>query len=103
MKDIVKEKVFIFAIGILLGAVIATGAFMVCTKTCHKGGKGEIVQLPNGNQPAMNNGQNGNNQPPSMPDGNSNQNNQNSQNGQPPEMPNNDNSQSDSNTQTNNN
>ena len=46
MKDIMGEKIIIFIIGLLLGAVIATGAFMVCTKTCHnKGNRGEIMQL----------------------------------------------------------
>ena len=105
MKDLMGEKIIIFVIGLLFGAVIATGAFMVCTKTCHKGGKGEIMQLPNGNQPSMNNGQNGNNQngrsnqPPSAPSGDNSQSNQ---NGQPPEMPNNDSNQSNSNTQNNN-
>ena len=49
------EKIIIFVIGLLLGAVIATGAFVVCTKTCHnKGNRGEIMQLPNGNQPQIN-------------------------------------------------
>ena len=42
MKDLMGEKIIIFVIGVLFGAVIATGAFMVCTKTCHKGGRGEI-------------------------------------------------------------
>ena len=105
MKDIMGEKIIIFIIGLLLGAVIATGAFMVCTKTCHnKGNRGEIMQLPNGNQPSMNNKQDQNNnnqsnQPPAAPSGDNNQSNQ---NGQPPEMPNNDNSQSNGNTQNSN-
>ena len=88
MRDIIGEKIIIFVIGLLFGAVIATGAFMVCTKTCHKqsDNRHDAMQLPRGNQPSMNNGQA-----------------QNNQNGQPPEMPNNDNnSQSNSNTQTNN-
>ena len=102
MRDIIGEKIIIFVIGLLFGAVIATGAFMVCTKTCHKqsDNRQDAMQLPRGNQPSMNNGQaqnNQNGQPPEMPNGN------NSQNNQPPEMPNNDNnSQSNSNTQTNN-
>ena len=106
MKDIMGEKIIIFIIGLLLGAIIATGAFMVCTKTCHNNGdKQEVMQLPNGNQPSMNNGQSQNNQngqsnqPPSAPSGDNNQSNQ---NGQPPEMPNNDNSQSNGNTQNSN-
>lgn len=96
MKDIFKEKLLVFIIGLLLGAIIATGAFVVCTKTCHSNGhRQEVMQLPGGN----NNQNNQNNQPPSMPNGN---NNQNSQNNQPPEMPSDNNSQSD-NAQTNNN
>ncbi len=95
MKDIMGEKIIIFIIGLLLGAVIATGAYMVCTKTCHnKGSRGEIMQLPNGNQPSTNNRQS--NQPPAAPSGDNNQ------NGQPPDMPNNDNSQSNGNTQNSN-
>ena len=85
MKDIFKEKILVFIIGLLLGAVIATGAFIVCTKTCHS----------NGHQ------NNQNNQPPSMPNGNNNDN-QTNQNNQPPEMPSGNNSQNDNN-QTNNN
>ena len=97
MKDIFKEKLLVFIIGLLLGAVIATGAFIVCTKTCHSNGhRQEVMQLPGGN----NNQNNQNNQPPSMPNGNNN--NQNNQNNQPPEMPSDNNSQND-NAQTNNN
>ena len=97
MKDIFKEKILVFIIGLLLGAVIATGAFVVCTKTCHSNGhRQEVMQLPGGN----NNQNNQNNQPPSMPNGNNN--NQNNQNNQPPEMPSDNNSQPD-NTQANNN
>ncbi|MBR2677890.1 MAG: hypothetical protein IKE63_00525 [Bacilli bacterium] len=99
MKDIMGEKIIIFVIGLLLGAVIATGAFVVCTKTCHnKGNRGEIMQLPNGNQPSMNNGQGQNNnqngQPPAAPSGDNNQ------NSQPPEKPGESNSQNS--TQDNN-
>ena len=58
-----KEKILIFVIGILLGAVIATGTFYVYNKTI------------------VNNNCNTNNvQPPEMPNG---------QVGEPPEMPNN--------------
>ena len=79
MKDIYKEKLLVFIIGLLLGAIIATGAFVVCTKTCHSNGhRQEVMRLPGGN------------------------NNQTNQNNQPPEMPSDNNSQSD-NAQTNNN
>ena len=62
-----KDKIMLFVIGILLGAVIATGAFYVYTKANN-----------NCNNTQMNGGQ-----PPEMPSG------QNSENGQPPVMPNN--------------
>ena len=62
-----------FIIGLLLGAVIATGAFYVYTKA--------NTNCSNQNtQMNMNGGQ-----PPEMPSG---------QNGQPPEKPSNDNGQS---------
>ena len=70
-----KEKIMLFVIGILLGAVIATGAFYVYTKTVSSCDcSSNNTQMPGGT-------------PPSMPDG------QNSQNGQPPEMPNENNTQ----------
>ena len=74
-----KDKIIIFIIGILVGAVIATGSFYIYLNTskCNN----------NNNQNQMNGGQ-----PPEMPNG---------QNGQKPEMPNN--STQDNNTQNNNN
>lgn len=76
-----KEKIMLFVIGLLVGAVISTGAFFVYTKaTCNNNHK---IGMPGGN-------------PPSMPNG------QNSQNGQPSDMPNNDNTQNSSNTQNSN-
>ena len=73
-----KEKVIIFIIGLLVGAVIATGAFFIYSKatTCNTTNNSQM-QMPGGN-------------PPSMPSG------QNSENRQPPEKP------SDSNTQDSN-
>ena len=68
-----KEKIFIFIIGLLLGAVIATGSFFVYTKT--------MACNTNNNQ-QMSGGT-----PPEMPNG---------QSGQPPEMPNNENTQNSS-------
>ena len=61
-----KDKIMLLVIGILLGAVIATGAFYAYSKsnTCD-----------NSSNMQMNGGQ-----PPEIPNGN---------NGQPPEMPNN--------------
>ena len=63
-----KDKIYVFVIGLLLGAVIATGAFYVYTTTSNK------CNCNNQNT-NMNGGT-----PPEMPSG------QNNQNGQPPEM-----------------
>ena len=64
-----KDKIVLFVIGVLVGAIIATGSFYVYTVASSN---------CNGNQ--MNNP----GQPPEMPNG---------QNGQPPEMPNGNNTQ----------
>lgn len=64
-----KEKIILFIIGVLIGAIIATGSFYVYTttvKSCDC----------NANNTQMNDGK-----PPEMP------NEQNNQNGQPPEKP----------------
>lgn len=85
-----KDKIIIFIIGLLVGAVIATGAFFVYTKattTCNTNNNNQMG-MPGGNPPSIPNGQNSENgQPPEKPDG---------ENGQPPEKP------SDSNTQDSN-
>ena len=76
-----KEKIVIFVIGLLLGSVISTGAFLVYTKTSHSHNQGQQqMQLPNGSPPMMQNNQ-------------GNQNNQNNQNNQPPEAPSNNDNQ----------
>ena len=76
-----KDKILLFIIGVLVGAVISTGAFFVYTKattTCNTNSNGQM-QMPGGNPPSMPNGQNSENgQPPEKPDG---------ENGQPPEKP----------------
>ena len=70
-----KDKIIIFVIGILLGAVISTGAFYIYTIT--KGSNEcDNVQMNGGQPPEMPNGQNG--EPPEKPDG---------ENGEPPEKP----------------
>ena len=61
-----KDKIILFVIGVLVGAVISTGAFYVYTITSNNTNSGNTQ---------MNGGQ-----PPEIPSGNS---------GQPPEMPNN--------------
>ena len=63
-----KEKIIIFIVGLLLGAIIATGSIYVYT-LANSGGNnnGQTMQMPNGNFP--NNQMGGNNQPPEMPGG----------------------------------
>ncbi len=70
-----KEKFIIFIIGLLLGAVISTGAFYVYTTTNSSNGGAPNTQMNGGT-------------PPSMPSGG------NSDSNTPPEMPSNDNSTS---------
>lgn len=72
-----KDKMIIFCIGLLVGAVISTGSFFVYTttlKNCNC--RNNKIQMNGGNPPAMNNngpGQNNNNtqnnteQPPEKP------------------------------------
>ena len=68
-----KDNIIIFVIGVLVGAVIATGAFYVYTISNNNSSNAQTTQM--------------NGQPPEMPSG---------QNGQPPEKP------SENNTQTSN-
>ena len=65
-----KDKVMMFIIGFLSGAVLATGIFYIYNKNSNT--------TPNGQPPEMTNGQ----EPPEKPSG---------ENGQPPEMQNNNN------------
>ena len=82
-----KEKILIFIIGLLVGAVIATGAFFVYTKatTCNANNNAQ-TGMPGGNPRSIPRGQNNEKgQPPEKPDGDSEQ---------QPEMPNNNKSDS---------
>ena len=81
-----KEKILVFVIGVLVGAVISTGAFLVYTKTtsCNNN---KHIGMPGDTPPSMPNNQNG---APERP------NNENNQNEQPSEKTN------DNNTQNNN-
>ena len=109
-KDATKEKIILFVIGVLVGAVIATVAFFVCVKTLGVGsnvsetssqqmpGSGTPPEMPSGESGSQN-GQGGT--PPELPsgensqDGQNGQSGQNSQSGTPPEKPSsNNNSQS---------
>ena len=87
-----KDKIIIFIIGLLVGAVIATGAFFIYSKTTCNTTNNSQMQMPGGNPPSMPSGENSENgQPPEKPDG---------ENGQPPEKPS-DNNMQDSNQENN--
>lgn len=71
-----KDKILLFIIGVLVGAVISTGAFFAYTKattTCNTTNNNQIMDMNGGNRPSMPNGENG--QPPERPDGDTQQNN----------------------------
>ena len=81
-----KEKIIIFAIGLLVGAVLSTGAFLVYSKTskCNRDHQMQMNMQQRGQVPQGNSqGMPGQNNQGMMPNQNNNQ------NGQPPEMPNN--------------
>ena len=78
-KDVQKEKIILFVIGVLVGAVISTAAFFVYTKTLGAGSAtsdSSSQQMPGGGTP------------PEMPSG---ENGANGQGGTPPEKPNDEN------------
>lgn len=62
-----KDKLIIFIIGVLVGAIISTGIFYVYTKT-NNNNNNQQMQFPGGNPPSMPNGDNS--EPPSRPDRN---------------------------------
>lgn len=68
-----KDNIILFIIGVLVGAIISTGAFLVYTKTITgRNCNNQQMRIPEGNPPSM---PNGNGQPPEMPDGNGQNNN----------------------------
>ena len=75
-KDLTKEKIILFVIGVLVGAVISTAAFFVYTKTLGTSNNSNTSsqQMPGGTPPEMPSGDNaGNGQggtPPEMPSSN---------------------------------
>ena len=78
-KDAQKEKIILFVIGVLIGAVISTAAFFVYAKTLGTSSNvsgSSSQQMPGGGTP------------PEMPSG---ENGSNSQGGTPPEKPSDDN------------
>ena len=78
-KDAQKEKIILFVIGVLVGAVISTAAFFVYTKTL-----GTSSNTSGSSSQQMQGG----GTPPEMPSG---ENGSNSQGGTPPEKPSDDN------------
>ena len=64
-----KDKLLLFMIGVLVGAIISTGAFYVYTKTATcSTNNGNQMSMPGGNPPSMPNGE-----LPERPDGNNTQ------------------------------
>ncbi len=83
-KDTTKNKIIIFIIGALVGAVISTSAFLICANTLNANS--------NNNNSQSSKMQDGGT-PPEMPSG---ENGPSSQNGQPPAKPGEDNTQNNS-------
>jgi len=86
-KDTTKEKIILFVIGVLTGAVISTGAFFAYITLAGVGttSGNQSMQMPGGTPPEMP-GSNQGGTPPEMPSGD--------QSGTPPEMPSDNNSDS---------
>ena len=61
-----KEKIIIFIIGVLVGAVLATGAFYIYTKINVSSSTNQSEHMPGGTPPEMNG-----EAPPEKPDGES--------------------------------
>ena len=68
-----KENIILFVIGVLVGAVISTGAFYIYTTTLNNNCSNNQTQMSGGQPPEMPSGQNG--QPPEMPGSNTQSNN----------------------------
>ena len=69
-----KDKIIMFIIGLLVGAIISTGAFYIYTTTSNNCDCSSQNTMMNGGEPPqMPNGENG--EPPQMPNNNSQNNN----------------------------
>lgn len=78
-----KEKIIIFVIGLLIGGIIASGAFLVYTNVTNTSNCNvQNIGMNGGTPPEMPNRENGT--PPEKPDGNNNE---------PPAKPNDNNTQ----------
>ena len=82
--DPVKEKIILFVIGVLTGAVISTGAFFAYIKLAgiSANNGNQSMQMPGGTPPDMPSGDSQGGTPPEMPSGDG-------QNSTPPAKPNN--------------
>ena len=70
-----KEKIIIFVVGLLLGAIISTGSIYFYTVASSSNNNNQNIQMNGTNPPSMPSDFNGGNgQPPSMPNGNNSQN-----------------------------
>ena len=88
-----KDKIILFVIGLLVGAVIATGAFYVYTTTTNSCSNNQNTKVISGQPPEMpSGGQGERREPPEKPNG---------ENGKSSEKPSDNNTQSNS-TQENN-
>ena len=58
-KDNAREKVLLFAIGVLVGAVISAVSFFVCVKALGVNNNSSSQQMPGGTPPEMPSGENG--------------------------------------------
>lgn len=81
-----KDKIFMFIIGALVGAIVATGAFYIYSSTNKTNDCSAQEQFKGGEPPEMSSGENG--ERPEPPSG---------ENGQPPEKPGESNTESNSN------
>lgn len=82
MKDILKKKITIFIIGLLVGAILSTGCFVIYSKAHFKNnnhGNRPAIMNQDGDRKEMKGGT-----PPSMPSNNSKKD---SKQGQPQNMP----------------
>ena len=71
-KDVTKEKIILFVIGVLTGAVISTGAFFAYIKLAGiDTSSNQSMQMPGGTPPEIPSG-NQSGTPPEMPSGNQN-------------------------------
>ena len=70
-----KDKIFMFIIGALVGAIVATGAFYIYTSTTKTTDCSSEERFKGGEPPEMPSGENG--QPPEIPSESNNESNSN--------------------------